>query len=258
MVRDSASCFGGAIPEVGVIFPAYNEVERGLEATLLAAQAYLGANYARHELIVVDDGSTDETAACAQDLGVCVISQRNQGKGAAVQTGMLTANAAVRAFTDADGACPIEDLDQLMRSVTTETPVVIGKRTENTQGLLRAFGHSGMHFLTEAILPFGVADTQCGAKAFTAEAAETLFQSLQNPGFSFDVEVLWNARQRGWKIGELPVAYNNPAEGSKVHAIRDGLKLLGAVGSLGWQYRRDQVTQPFRAHKSAPQAAKFS
>jgi dolichyl-phosphate beta-glucosyltransferase len=205
-------------PALSVVIPAYNEKLR-LPATLAKIDAYLRGAHPDHEVLVVDDGSTDGTADAARAAGIATLSvldhTPNRGKGYAVRRGMLAARGARRLMTDADLSTPIEDLDQLSRALDAGADVAIGSRALATSNVVlrQPWYREGMGrlfnvFVRLLVLP-DLRDTQCGFKLFTAAAAEQAFLPTRLDGFSFDVESLYIARRRGLRISEIGVTWRN-------------------------------------------------
>lgn len=206
--------------ELSLIIPAFNEAQR-IEPTLRRAQQYLAARPASFEIIVVDDGSTDDTVvlvtALAGELpGLRVLcSPANRGKGHAVRLGMRAATGQVRLFADADGSTPIAELDALLQALAQGADIAIGSRylpasrvTRPQPWHRRAWSRVVNHVVQRVLLP-GVADTHCGFKAFTAAAAARIFAACTVDGWSFDLEVLARAQADGFRIQEVPVRWQN-------------------------------------------------
>jgi dolichyl-phosphate beta-glucosyltransferase len=186
--------------------------------------AYLGRGAT--EVVVVDDGSRDGTAERAEAAGATVLrNEGNRGKGFSVRRGMLAARGARRLMTDADLSTPIEELDRLSARMDEGYDVVIGSRAvagarievhqpwyrENTGRLFNLF--------VRGLAVPGIADTQCGFKLFTAAAAREVFSAARLDGFSFDVEALYLARRKGYRIAEMPVRWRNDAN-TRVSLLR--------------------------------------
>jgi dolichyl-phosphate beta-glucosyltransferase len=206
-------------PTLSIVIPAYNEALR-LPATLARVREHLAARGLAHEILVVDDGSTDGTAAVARAGGDAVRVLRheaNRGKGYAVRRGMLAASSERRLMTDADLSTPIEELARLEAEIDRGFDVAIGSRAvagariEVRQPAYREAVGRLFNRLVQALLLPGLADTQCGFKLFTAEAAEAAFGACRLDGFSFDVEALYVVRRRGLRIAEVPVVWRNDA-----------------------------------------------
>jgi dolichyl-phosphate beta-glucosyltransferase len=167
---------------------------------------------------------------------------RNRGKGAAVRAGMLAAMGSARLFTDADGATPIGELTRLEPALATGADLAIGSRVLVAPAVSvrtrphRVAAGRVFNWLVARLGVRGVADSQCGFKLFTAEAADALFGSLRTAGFAFDVELLLRAQARGYRIVEVPVNWADQ-EGSKVGVLSNGpgmvLQLLRARWRVG-------------------------
>jgi dolichyl-phosphate beta-glucosyltransferase len=204
-------------PDLSVVIPAFNEAGR-LPRTLERVAAFLRGWGGSHEVLVADDGSTDETARKAQEAGATVLrDERNRGKGHAVRRGMLAARGLRRLMTDADLSTPIEELPRFLEKMEEGYGVVIGSRAlpgstiEVHQPWYREnMGRVYNLFVRALALP-GLHDTQCGFKLWSAPAARDAFEAARLDGFSFDVEALYLARKRGYRIAEVPVIWRNDA-----------------------------------------------
>jgi glycosyltransferase involved in cell wall biosynthesis len=205
-------------PRLSVVVPAFDEGPR-IGATVGHIRDHLARREPSWEIVVVDDGSTDDTAAQAEAAlgatGRVLRHPRNLGKGAAVRTGMLAARGARRLFTDADLSTPIEELDTLERAVDAGAAIAIGSRAvdrsllEVRQPALRELAGRVFNLVVRLVAVPGIRDTQCGFKLFRADAAEALFRASRIQGFGFDVEVLALARRRGLPIAEIGVRWRN-------------------------------------------------
>jgi dolichyl-phosphate beta-glucosyltransferase len=221
-------------PRLSVVIPAFNEAAR-LPATLVRIQEHLDKSRLSHEILVVDDGSRDDTAARASEAlqgSVRVLrNASNRGKGFSVRRGMLEATGARRLMSDADLSTPIEELDGLMRRMDEGFDVVIASRAlpgANVvvhQGPFRENVGRLFNVMVQALLLPGLSDTQCGFKLWSAQAADESFGHARLDGFSFDVEVLYLARRRGRRIAEVPVTWRNDAA-SRVTLMRGSLAFL--------------------------------
>jgi dolichyl-phosphate beta-glucosyltransferase len=198
---------------VSVIIPAYNEARRlpgSLPPLLSAMRRIPGA-----EVIVVDDGSTDGTAAIAEECLAGMPGGRvlrlpwNSGKGAAVRAGVSVAHGASIVFLDADGASDVADLPLLLAALE-HAEVALGSRRIGagaTRSSGRRVGSWAFNQITRSLASLDVADTQCGFKAFRGPEAKLLFSLARSSGFGFDVEVLSIARSIGYRIAEVPIRW---------------------------------------------------
>jgi dolichyl-phosphate beta-glucosyltransferase len=212
-------------PALSVVVPALNEEER-LPRTLERIASHLGRSPGAWEVLVVDDGSRDRTAARAAAAGATVLrNETNRGKGFAVRRGMLAARGARRLMTDADLSTPIEEVDRLGARMDEGHDVVVGSRAlpgsriEVRQPWYRENSGRLFNLFVRALAVPGVMDTQCGFKLFSAAAARDVFSSARLDGFSFDVEALFLARKKGYRIVEVPVVWRNDAA-SRVSLLR--------------------------------------
>jgi dolichyl-phosphate beta-glucosyltransferase len=210
-------------PYLSVIIPAFNESRR-LGPTLDAAHAHLqGCGYT-YEIVVVNDGSSDSTAALveAKTLNIphlqLITLPENKGKGAAVKVGMLGARGKVRLFMDADNSTSIEQVDSLLPFLTRGYAIVVGSRRiegasiHTEQSPLRSTLGSIFRTIAGAVAPTGVVDTQNGFKLFTEEAANKIFSTLTTQRWSFDVEVLLLAKKHSLRVVEVPIIWTNDAQ----------------------------------------------
>ncbi len=224
------------------MIPAYNEEGR-LPPTLDRLRAYLGQGSLAYEIVVVDDGSADFTSEVARVHGATVVrNDTNRGKGFAARRGMLLARGGRRLMTDADLSTPIEDLPRLMARLDEGYDIAIASRAlpgsniEVRQPAYREAMGRLFNVCVRVLAVPGLHDTQCGFKLFTAEAAEASFEPLRLDGFSFDVETLFIARRRGFRIAEVPVTWRND-EASRVGPM-NGFRAfldLGRIRINGWR-----------------------
>jgi glycosyltransferase involved in cell wall biosynthesis len=231
---------------LSIVIPAYNEQER-LPASLDAILAYLGArSYSETEVVVVDDGSKDDTAGCVTDYAATrpnvrlVRNPGNRGKGYAVRHGMLEARLEWRLFTDADLSAPIDELDRLFDAVErTGARIAIGSRGMDRsligvhQPVAREYAGRIFNSVMRLITGLPYADTQCGFKLYHADAAAQIFPRQKLDGFGFDVEDLVIARLRNIPAVEVPVRWNN-AEGTKV-SLTQGLNSFLDPVRIRWK-----------------------
>ena len=233
---------------LSIIVPAYNEEQR-LPATLVRMRAYLDGRGEPYEVLVVDDGSSDNTLAMSRSIAegwpqLQVLGlDRNTGKGAAVRLGMLSATGEHRVFSDADLSTPIEEVEQLRARLRGNTAVAIASRAlpdsqidVHQPGRREVMGRTYNRLLRLAALR-GLHDTQCGFKAFTADAAIACFTPLRTLRFGFDAEVLLRARRLGWSVAEVPVRWEHK-EDSRVSAMHDSFGVLYDLVRLRFIVRR--------------------
>ena len=221
-------------PALSLIFPCYNEAER-LPRTLAVYLAALSRRPGEVEVLVVDDGSSDQTVAvasaiAARDARVRVIaSQANQGKGFVVRRGVLAAEGQLIVFTDADGSYGPREVDRVVAALA-HAPVAIGSRDGGTATgpLARRLASRQFNHAIRALLGLPFPDTQCGLKGFQRQAALEVFSRARLDGFAFDAEVLFLARRLGLRINEVQVRAEE-RDGSKVQLAVDALGMLRDV-----------------------------
>ncbi|HEY8477874.1 MAG TPA: dolichyl-phosphate beta-glucosyltransferase [Chloroflexota bacterium] len=228
-------------PHLSVVIPAYNE-ERAVPDAIARVATFL-QGWRGGELIVVDDGSQDRTAELVQEAQQrypevrLLRCQRNRGKGYAVAQGVMASRGRYVLYTDADLVYPIEGAEAFVRAIEEGADVAIGSRSHpNTLFALhpRHFSYIYQRYLVgrtyikivNLLLGLGVSDTQCGFKVFRGEIAREIFPLLHLHDFAFDVEALYIARQRGYRIVELPVFFLYLGEQSSVELVRDSLRML--------------------------------
>lgn len=246
-VRDEQSRRRARPPAPGdvrlsVVVPAYREASR-IAATVARLEAALAplADAGGYEIVVVDDGSGDGTAAAARAAGAGQVIElpANRGKGAAVRAGMLAARGRTVAFTDADLAYPPEQLLGLLAKVEEGWDIVVGSRKHvGTTTLvrarrLRALTSRAFNLLTELVLLGQYRDTQCGLKAFRSDVARLIFSRTRVDRFAFDVEVFHLAERYRLSLAEVPVTLANTATSS----IRVGIDAARMLADL-WRIRR--------------------
>ena len=227
-------------PRLSVVFPCLDEADR-LPGTLATYLAHYPPDRTEVEVVVVDDGSTDDTAAVAEaiaatDRRVRVLrTARNRGKGHAVRAGIRAALGELVVFTDADGSYGPEEVDRVVAALD-EAPVAIGARHRTQAGtgpLPRRLAGWVFNLAMRRLLPLDFHDTQCGLKGFRREAAAAIFGRARVDGYAFDVEALLLARRLGLKVAEVPVRLSR-RDGSRVRFVADALRMLADV----WAVRR--------------------
>ncbi len=254
----------GAV-RLSVVVPAYSEEAR-IASTIERLRAGLAevAEGGDLEIVVVDDGSPDATAAAARAAGAeqVVVQPANRGKGAAVRAGMLAARGRTVAFTDADLAYPPDQILRLLGAVEDGWDVVVGSRrhaeatTLVRASRLRDVGGRVINRFTHAVLLGHYRDTQCGLKAFRSDVARVLFGRSRIDGFAFDVELFHLVERYRLSLTEVPVAVEN-SERSTVHVVRDGFRLVRDLLRLQRDGRRGRydLTDEEAATLAAPGAS---
>jgi dolichyl-phosphate beta-glucosyltransferase len=245
---------------LSIIVPAYNESVR-LGKSLATIVTYLNEHAPESELIVVDDGSTDDTAnaareelAASQNVRTSVISyQSNLGKGRAVRLGLLASRGDIALFTDADLSTPITELPKLVEPISRgECDLTFGSRALDRdligvhQPWRREQGGRVFNLLVRLATSLPFWDTQCGFKAFRMSVCRPLIEGATIDRFGFDVELLYVAHRAGLRLKEIPVRWDH-AEGSKVNVASDSLKMLSEVGLIRRQARRGVYDRSIRA-----------
>lgn len=221
---------------ISIVIPAYNE-DKNIEKIVVNIQDFLRREFRNFEIIVVDDGSNDNTYKISSEL-VKQISDlrvlknnRNYGKGYAVKNGMLSAIYDYILFIDADLSTPIEELDKCIDSLQGGTDIVIGTRASKDsiilkrQNFLREKMGKIFNLFVQLFLFRGIKDTQCGFKCFKRKAAHELFKLQRVYGFCFDAEILYIAKKRGYEIKEVPVKWTNQEE-SRVTLTKSPISML--------------------------------
>jgi len=229
---------------ISIVIPAYNE-EKRLPSTLQAVVAYLSRkSFAFSEIVVVDDGSRDGTAALVEGWKYPSLrllrNPGNRGKGYTVRHGMLEASGDWILYTDADLSAPIAELDKLIAAAEHESAqVAIGSRALDRslvgvhQPAFREMSGRAFNWVMRSVTGVPFRDTQCGFKLFRAEAARAIFSRQTLDGFSFDVEDLVIARTLGIKAIEVPVVWSN-VEGTKVSALSGAASFAALIG-IRWR-----------------------
>jgi len=229
-------------PFLSIVIPAFNEAGR-ISSTLQQVGDYLTSQDYTWEVLVVDDGSTDNTAVLVEEYsrqhdGFALLRVPHGGKGWAVKHGMLQAKGEYRFMADADLAMPIEQLSLFLSSKVLDYDIAIGSR--EASGARRVGEPSLRHimgrvynFLIRIFLLPGLMDTQCGFKCYKGDVARELFPLQRLPGWGFDMEVLFLARKRGFSIHELPIEWHYRSE-SKVRPVRDSLAMTWEILRVRW------------------------
>jgi glycosyltransferase involved in cell wall biosynthesis len=249
--------------DLSIVVPAFNEEHR-LPPTLDRLHAYLSTQPMRWEIVVVDDGSRDQTCAVveahmARMPNLRLVRQTpNRGKGAAVRLGMLAAHGQIRVMSDADGSMSPDQLPRLLAPILAGTAEISigsryaeGARSNIHQPRYRVLWSRLANKVIQRSLVPGVNDTQCGFKAFTAETARDLFSRGQIDGWAFDLEILALARRAGYAIAEVGVEWTDDRR-SRVNPLKDMWKVVREAMTIRKNLRHGVYT---RADRQLPAAA---
>ena len=247
------------LPSITIVIPAYNESRRlGRTLDRILDFAYREAWPA--EIIVVDDGSTDQTAELVQTYAQRNPSVRllsnpgNRGKGYSVRNGILHANGEFILFTDADLSSPIEEASKLFRALEDGSDIAIGSRwvrpelqTQRQSVARQILGRVFNGFL-RLFLGLKFIDTQCGFKALRQPAAKAVFPLQKVEGWGFDPEILFLAQKMGFSIAEVPVVWAHD-DGTRIHPLADGAKMIADMLRIRWfdlsgKYTSNTAIQP--------------
>ena len=243
----------GDKPELSIVIPAYNETER-IGSTLQAISSALKARAVSYEIIVVSDGSDDDTESIVRDHANADSRIRligyspNRGKGFAFRTGMLEARADNVLCSDADLATPIEDLEKLQEVARGGFDVVIGSRALKDSVIggwrpwYRELSGKVFNILIRLLALPDIRDTQCGFKYFTGGSAAKIFSLARLDGFGFDVEALYLARKMGYRVAEVGVLWDN-SPSTKVSLLRHTLPMILEVVRIrvnDWKKRYEE------------------
>lgn len=231
-------------PTYSIVIPAYNESAR-IPATLRSVLECIHAHNWNAEIIVVDDGSRDTTAEVVRAIAAgapeirLVQNPGNRGKGYSVRNGMLQALGEVVMFTDADLSAPMEEAEGLFAAIADGADIAIGSRWLETkrqtirQPLYRQFFGRCFNAVTRMIMGLHFADTQCGFKAFTRKAAQTVFQLQTIERWGFDPEILFIGLKRGFRIDEVAVSWAHD-ERTRMSYLKDGMRMLEDIAIVRW------------------------
>ncbi len=229
-------------PDISIVIPAYNESER-LGSPLTSVLNFIEANKLNAEVIVVDDGSSDDTAKVAENtlasmpnVATNVVSyEKNRGKGFAVRAGLMAAVADIALFSDADLSTPIDEMSKLVDPIKNgDFDVAFGSRALDRtligthQPWRREQGGRVMNLIIKTMSGLPFSDTQCGFKAFNMLKFRPLLDIMQIDRFGFDVEFLFVANHHNLRLAEIPVRWNDVA-GSKVSVIRDTRRMISEL-----------------------------
>jgi dolichyl-phosphate beta-glucosyltransferase len=232
-------------PQLSIIIPAYNEAKR-ISRTLETLQTYLGSEHWNAEVIVVNDGSSDETVSIVEShqrqwTALRLIDNGgNRGKGFSVRNGALRARGDVILFTDADLSAPITEASKLIDPIETgECDVTFGSRAVDRnligvhQSPFRETSGRIFNLFVQGLISLPFKDTQCGFKAFRRNTARPLFERQTIMGFGFDPEILYIAKKRGLRLREIPVRWDH-MEGTTVRFLRDSCRMFLDLLRIRW------------------------
>jgi glycosyltransferase involved in cell wall biosynthesis len=227
-----------------IVIPAYNESAR-LRPTLDTLLRYVHDQKWDVEILVVNDGSSDDTAQVIREYGkvhpeiLLLENPGNRGKGFSVRNGMLHARGNICLFTDADLSSPIEEAQKLLTAINAGADVAIGSRwlkaelqTERQPLYRQAFGRI-FNMVLRIVLGMRFVDTQCGFKAFRRDAVQRIFPLQKIERWGFDPEILYLARRAGLKVAEVPVVWAH-SEGTRLSPVKDGIRMFGEVLRIRW------------------------
>ncbi len=250
--------------DLSIVIPAYNEESR-LPKTLDAVFAYLQSQSLNAEVIVVDDGSTDQTTkvvAAFQEKHPelrMVSNGENRGKGFSVRHGILEAHGEIALFTDADLSTPIEEADKLLAAVREQGyDGAIGSRAvdrsliEVHQSMIREQAGIFFNRLVRWIMGIGFSDTQCGFKAFRLERARIIFEQQRIERFGFDPEILFLAARKGLRVTEVPVRWSHDSA-TKVNVATDGMRMFLELLLIRWNAMRGYYPGVHKAKRRVAQ-----
>lgn len=251
-----------AEPFLSIVIPAYNEYLR-LGTSLEKIRQYLAAKHFASELVIVDDGSRDQTPellreAAARFPALRVLrNEPNQGKGYSVRRGVLEARGEFVLFTDADLSAPIEEADKLLAALeSSDADAAVGSRALQRelvgvhQPWFREYAGRGFNLLVRLFTGLRIRDTQCGLKLFHRATTRRAFELQCVRGFGFDPELLFLIERLGGKLVEVPVRwYDNPA--TKVRFLRDSTTMFLDLIRLRWRAWRGQY-QPEPQPRNLP------
>src|SRR5580698_9786651 len=247
-LRQSVAVGVAEYPNYSIVIPAYNESAR-IPATLKEVVSCIREHHWNTEVIVVNDGSTDATARVVLDFARenpevrLVENPGNHGKGYSVRNGMLQAMGEIVMFTDADLSAPMDEAERLFAAIAGGADIAIGSRwlekgrQTHRQPLYRQFFGRCFNAVTRAVMGLPFADTQCGFKAFTRHAAQTVFQLQTIERWGFDPEILFIALKRGFRVVEVPVSWGHD-ERTRMSYLKDGAKMLEEIAIIRWNALR--------------------
>jgi glycosyltransferase involved in cell wall biosynthesis len=248
-----------APPRLSIVIPAYNESAR-IEVALSNVLSCVESRAWDADILVVDDGSTDNTCAIVQQWMASnprlhlIQNPGNRGKGYSVRNGLLQSSGEIVMFTDADLSAPIEEAERLIEAIDAGADVAIGSRWLDKQKqtvhqpLYRRFFGRCFNWVTRKVMGLPFKDTQCGFKAFRRDAAQTIFRLQTIERWGFDPEILFIARKLRYTIVEVPVTWGHD-ERSRISYLKDGLKMLEEMGEIRTNFLRGRYDEAIAALK---------
>jgi len=221
---------------ISIVIPAFNE-EKRIAPTLRRIHEYMKEKGAEFEIIVVDDGSSDDTVGIVRrESGMLkglrlLLNESNRGKGFSVRHGVLSASCSLVLISDADLSTPIEEVAKFVPWIRNGYDIVIGSRALKESDIVkkqpwyRQSMGKVFNAMVKTLVFGGFEDTQCGFKLFTSGSGKRIFNMARIDGFAFDVEALFLARRMGFRIKEVPVKWMNSPQ-SRVRIIKDSFRML--------------------------------
>ena len=250
---------GVAHPLLSIVIPAYNECAR-IEGTLERVMGCVQKRGWDAEVLVVDDGSTDETVTVVQrwmerhERLHLIKNPGNRGKGYSVRNGLLQAAGDIVMFTDADLSAPMEEAERLFAAIESGADVAIGSRWLDKQKqtvhqpLYRRFFGRCFNRVTRVVMGLPFKDTQCGFKAFRRESAQVIFRLQRIERWGFDPEILFIARKLKYRIVEVPVTWGHD-ERSRMSYLKDGMKMLEEMAVIRYNSLAGRYDEAIAAMK---------
>ncbi len=232
-------------PDLSIVIPAYNEAVR-IGASLKILRQYLESQNWTAEVIVVNDGSSDDTCGVVRNYAGqwqslrLVDNGENCGKGYSIKNGIRNARGTIALFTDADLSAPVEEMPKILDPIFNgEADVTFGSRALDRsligvhQSSFREFSGKVFNFFVQLLTGLQFKDTQCGFKAFRCKEILPVFDRQRIKRFGFDPEVLYIARKRGLRLREIPVRWNH-IEGTKVSMVKDSTQMFLDLLQIRW------------------------
>jgi len=232
-------------PELSIIIPAYNE-EALIASTLDGLRTYLAAHSEPYEIIIVDDGSQDKTAACIQDWKKInqidlhlLVNEQNRGKGFSIRRGVMESHGRFIIFIDADLPYELDAIENFLKALHNGYDLAVGSRVlpgSQVKGVpvIRYISGQIFSWMVQAVLFSGLPDTQCGFKSFQSVAAKEIFRRLTIDGFGFDVEMLFVARKLKLAIQPIAVRMIDHRHRSRVRLVIDSFKMFANLFTVRW------------------------